>query len=605
MAQVIADRRDVDFVLYEQLEADEIANHEKYSDFNKKTFDLIISEARNLAIKELLPAYAEGDREGVQLKDGIVKVPECFHRPFKLFVEGEWTAMAENPDLGGQGLPHLITSAALEYMVGANFPLVGYALMGHGTGKMIERYGTEKQKEMFLKNLYTARWTGTMLLTEPEAGSDVGAVTTSAVKNPDATYAITGNKIFITVGDHNLTENIIHPVLARLEGAPKGTKGLSLFIVPKIWVNDDGSLGEPNDVICTGVEEKMGIHGNSTCSLSLGSKGKCRGVLLGKENEGIKVMFNMMNGARLEVGGQGFMHASSAYLYAVNYARERIQGKDLEKAMDADAPSVPIIKHPDVRRMLLWMKAHVDGMRSFYYYVANCFDKVECADNEEEKALYDSMIELLTPVLKSYNTDRGFEACIQAIQVYGGYGYTKEYPVEQLARDCKIASIYEGTNGIQAIDLLVRKLGMNKGMVFMGFLQEVQKIIAMAKEAGGIDDLAAKVEEVVNRLGEIAMHIGKTAMSAEFKTAFANASPFLEVMGDTIMAWMLLWRAAIATQKLNNGAKKKDIPFYQGQVKTAEYFINSILPVTLGKMNAIVEGGKAVIEIEEDEFGGK
>ncbi len=605
MAQVIADRRDMDFVLYEQLKADEITKHEKYGDFNKKTFDLIISEARNLAIKELLPAYAEGDREGVHLENGIVKVPECFHRPFELFVEGEWTAMTEDPDLGGQGLPHTISSAAHEYMVGANFPLVGYALMGHGTGKMIERYGTEEQKELFLKNLYTARWSGTMLLTEPEAGSDVGAVTTSAVKNPDGTYSITGNKIFITVGDHDLTENIIHPVLARIEGAPKGTKGLSLFIVPKIWVNDDKSLGEPNDVICTGIEEKMGIHGNSTCSLALGSKGNCRGVLLGKENEGMKVMFNMMNGARLEVGGQGFMHASCAYLYALNYARERKQGKDIEKAMDQNAPSVPIIKHPDVRRMLLWMKAHVDGMRSFYYYLANCFDKVECTDNEEEKAFYDGMIELLTPVLKSYNTDKGFDACIQAIQVYGGYGYTKEYPVEQLARDCKIASIYEGTNGIQAVDLLARKLGMKKGMVFMGFLQEVQKVIALAKEAGGLDELAAGVEKVINRLGEIAMHMGKTAMSAEFKTAFANASPFLDVMGDTVMAWMLLWRASIASQKLENGAKKKDIPFYRGQVKTAEYFIHSILPVTLGKMNAVVEGGKAVVEIEEDDFGGK
>jgi len=349
----------------------------------------------------------------------------------------------------------------------------------------------------------------------------------------------------------------------------------------------------------------MGIHGNSTCSLSLGGKGKCRGLLLGEENKGMKVMFNMMNGARLEVGGQGFMHASCAYLYALNYARERIQGKDLDKAMDDNAPPVEIIKHPDVRRMLLWMKAHVDGMRSFYYYLAYCFDQVECSKNEEKKALYNNMVELLTPVLKSYNSDKGFEVCIQAIQVYGGYGYSKEYPVEQLARDCKIASIYEGTNGIQAIDLLVRKLGMEKGMVFMGFLQEIQKIIAMAKETTGLDELAARVEKVVNRLGEIAMHMGKTAMSAEFKTAFANASPFLEIMGDTVMSWMLLWRATVASQKLENGAKKKDVPYYQGQLKTAEYFIHSILPVTLGKMNAIVEGGKAVVEIEEDDFGGK
>ena len=617
MAQLIADRTDIDFVLYKQLEIEQLVKTKKYSEFNRKMFDMVISEARNFSIKEILPTFAEGDREGVRFENGQVKVPECFHRPFKLYIEGEWLSMTEDPELGGQGLPHIIALAASEYLVGANFSLTAYGTLGHGTGKIIDLFGTKKQKKLFVKNLFNGRWGGTMILTEPQAGSDVGAITTTAVKNQDGTYSISGNKIFITSGEHDLTENIIHPVLARIEGAPKGTKGISLFIVPKIWINDDGSLGEPNDVVCTGIEEKMGIHGSATCSMALGGKGRCRGFLLGEENKGMRIMFHMMNKVRLEVGFQGFIHASAAYLYAVNYARERLQGKELEKYRDPDAPQVPIIRHPDVQRMLLWMKAYVDGMRSFIYYIASCFDKEVCAETDEHKEHYKDLTELLTPIVKAYCSERGFDVCDKAIQVYGGYGYTKEYPVEQLLRDCRIASIYEGTNGIQAMDLLARKLGMKKGAVFMNLLQEIGKIIAQAKETKGIEGLADKMEEATNRLGEIAMHMGKTALSPDFKTAFASAHPFLEVTGDCIMAWMLLWRAVIASPKLEKLLgkadkegrnkiiqKNKNAAFYDGQIKTASYYINSILPITLGKMDAIKNTNDAVIKMDERSFGG-
>lgn len=617
MAQLIADRRDIDFVLYEQMEIELLVKAKEYREFNRKMFDMVISEARNFGIKEILPTFTEGDREGARFENGMVKVPQCFHRPHKLFLEGEWTAMTEDPELGGQGLPHTIALAATEYLVGSNFSFMTYTMLGHSVGRIIEYFGTEKQKELFLKKLYTGQWGGTMLLTEPQAGSDVGALTTAAVKNEDGTYSISGNKIFITSGEHDLTENIIHPVLARIEGAPKGTKGISIFIVPKIWVNDDGSLGKPNDVVCTGIEEKMGIHGSTTCSMALGGKGKCRGFLLGEENKGMRIMFHMMNEVRLEVGFQGLAHASSAYLYALNYARERLQGTDLERAKDSDAPQVPIIRHPDVRRMLLWMKAYVDGMRSFIYYVVSCFDKEICAETDEDKERYKDLTELLTPIVKAYCTERGFDVCNTAVQVYGGYGYTKEYPVEQLLRDCRIASIYEGTNGIQAMDLLVRKLGMKKGAVFMRLLQEIGKIIAQAKETKGIEELANKVEEATNRLGEVAMHMGKTALSPGFKMAFASAHPFLEVTGDCIMAWMLLWRAVIATPKLEKLfgntdkegrdkiiKKNKHAAFYDGQIKTASYYIQSILPITLGKMDAIKSTSDAVVEVAERSFGG-
>jgi alkylation response protein AidB-like acyl-CoA dehydrogenase len=617
MAQVLTDRRDIDFVLYEQFDVEEFTRHEKFQDYNKKTFDLIIKEARNLAVKEILPTYAEGDREGVKFENGRVSVPACYHRPYKLLRDGEWTAMIADPDLGGQGLPRCIAQAASEYMVGANYALTLYGYLGHAAGELIEYFGTQKQQALFLKKMYTGQWSGTMQLTEPQAGTDVGALMTSAVKNPDGTYSITGNIIFITAGDHDLTENIIHPVLARIEGAPQGTKGISLFLVPKIRVNDDGSLGEPNDIVCTGIEEKMGIHGSATCQMSLGSKGNCRGLLLGEENRGMQVMFHMMNAARLDVGFIGFICGSAAYMYALNYAKERLQGKDLEKLTDPDAPQVPIIRHPDVRRMLMGMKTRTEGMRSLLYFVAGLFDRQTCADGEQEKAYIQGLIDLLTPVVKSYCTDRGFDLCVEAMQVYGGYGYTRDYPIEQLLRDCKIASIYEGTNGIQAMDLLGRKLGMQKGEVFMNFLQEIQNTATNAKKIPILLELADHVEDAVNQLGEVALHLGKTALSPEFKVAFAFAKPFLDVVGDVCMAWMHLWRATVAVPKLEKLAgsldpaarsaqaiKNKEAAFYEGVLQSARYYINADLPGTMGQMNAIKASDASTIEIPEAAFGG-
>jgi len=605
MAQQIADRRDVDFVLHEQLGVEELSQHENFAEFNKKTVDLIISEARNLAIKEILPTQVEGDREGTPFDSGKVTVPQSFHRVWELFKEGEWLAMIEDPQWGGQGMPRTVALAASDYMNGANFAFMMYGGLTHGAGKLVETFGTEAQKKLFLKNMYSGHWTGTMLLTEPEAGSDVGALTTTAVKNDDGTYSITGNKIFISSGDHDLSENIIHPVLARIEGAPEGTGGISLFIVPKFRVNEDGSLGEFNDVVCTGVEEKMGIHGNATCSMSLGSKGQCRGLLLGEANKGMRAMFVMMNEARLLVGIQAFSCATASYLNAVNYARQRVQGRHLLNMLDKSAPSVPIIQHPDIRRMLLTMKAYVEGMRSLLYYVGMCEDKLHITDSEDEKARYQGIIDLLIPMAKGYVSDKAMEVCNLGVQIYGGYGYIKEYPMEQLLRDCRITPIYEGTNGIQAMDLLGRKLGMNKGKPIMDLMVEIQHTIADAKANSKTAGLAARVEKALNKLGEVALNLGQTAMSPKVMAAFAHAYPFMEVAGDVVLAWQLLWRATLAAQKLDNGARKKDAVFYEGQLKSAEFFIHTMLPVALGKMDAILEINSAAVDIEEDSFGGK
>ena len=616
MAQVIADKRDIDFVLYEQMELETIIKSETFEGQNKKMFDMIINEARKFSINEILPLNEEGDKVGLKFENNKVTVPESFHKAYQLLKDGEYIAMSEDEKYGGLGLPQMISLATQEYITGADFSFSVFGYINHGSGKMIELYGTEKQKELFLKKMWTGQWGGTMALTESDAGSDIGNLTTTAVKNDDGTYSITGNKIFITCAEHDLSENIINPVLARIEGAPKGARGVSLFLVPKIWVNEDGSLGESNDIICTGIEEKMGLHASPTCQISMGSNGKCRGLLLGEENKGMKVMFNMMNEARVGVGAVGMFNASCAYLYALNYARERVQGRDLADMLKKDAEPVPIIRHPDVRRMLLWMKSHTEGMRSFVYYLTSLLDKEKTAKTEDEKTWLDDMLNLLTPVVKSYNSDIGFEATVQAMQVFGGSGYTKDYPIERLMRDSKINSIYEGTNGIQAMDLLGRKLGMKEGKVFMDFLKEIQKTIDSAKEIEGLQTLAEELEEIKNKFGETTMKLGSSAMSMNFKTAFSFATPFQTVMGEVIMGWMLLWRAVVAKpalEKIVGGLdeearlakinKNKNAAYYKGQIKSAEYFIQSILPVSLGKMAAIEKGSSAVVDIPEASFG--
>ena len=602
MAQSIADRRDVDFVLHEQLEVENLAKYERFADFNKKTVDMIVTEARNLAVKEMLPALKSGDEEGCTFENGEVKVPEDFHRIYDLYTEGEWIAMCDDPDWGGQGMPVSVSMAAKNYFHGGNYPFMLTITLGHGAAKLVEKFGTDKQKELFLKKMYSGEWGGTMLLTEPEAGSDVGALTTTAVRNEDGTYSLSGNKIFITSGEHDLTENIIHPVLARIEGAPAGTGGISLFLVPKFWVNDDGSLGERNDIFCTGIEEKMGIHGSPTCSMTLGGKGQCRGTLLGEENKGMMAMFVMMNEARLDVGMQALGCASSSFVNALGYARERVQGRHLT-ATSKDADTVPIIQHPDMRRMLLTMKAYTEGSRSLLYYVGYCEDMIHISDNQKDKARYQGLIDFLIPIAKGYVTDRAFDVCSMGIQVYGGYGFTKEYPQEQYLRDCKITQIYEGTNGIQSMDLLGRKLGLNGGKPFKSLVAEIQKTIETAKGLDGVKKLALETETILEELEKTAESIASMANSDKVMTAFCHSYTFMEIVGDTVMAWMLLWRAMAAAQKLKAGAKKKDTAFYEGLVGSARFFIRSVLPVTRGKMDVILTGDSMAVDLPENAFG--
>ena len=602
MAQVLADRRDIDFNLYEMFQAEALCEFDRYREFNKKIFDMIITEARNFAIKEMWPTYEEGDRIGPRFDNGEVKMPESWQRVYQLYCENEYVATSSDEKWGGQGLPWMVSAAIKEYMMAANWALYSFLTTGTGTARMIELYGTEDQKKTYLKNLYSGKWGGTMLLTEPQAGTDVGALLTSAVKNPDGSYSLTGNKIFITNGEHDMVENIIHPVLARIEGHEPGTKGISIFIVPKYFVNADGSLGERNDIVCTGIEEKHGIHGSATCSMAMGSKGTCIGYLLGEEKQGMPIMFNMMNGARFATGAQALAYASHNFLMAVNYARERIQGRDLADYANHAAPSVPIIRHPDVRRNLLWMKAYTEGLRSLIYFGWRCQDHSLGAPTAEAREAAADLVDFILPVIKAYGADRGYEVCYQAMQVYGGAGYTKDYPLEAVLRDCKITSIFEGCTGIQAMDLLGRKMRQKKGATFMNFVNTIQQTVDLARSEG-IQDLADKVERVLKRFTEVAQKIGAMAGSERVKVAFAHSVPFMETMGDLCMGWMLLWRASVASPKIAS-AKKKDQAFYTGQVASAEFFINTILPVTMGKLDAVEAGHPIAVEMPEDAFGG-
>ena len=600
MAQIFSDRRDIDFVLHEQLAVTTLSEHDRFRDFGRKAVDMIITEARKLSVKEILPTSRIGDTVGCSFENGEVTIPREFKTVWELLVDGEWLGLSDSPEWGGQGMPETVAMAAREYLINGNITLMIYAALTHGSARLVEAFGDDQLKKTYLKKMFTGEWTGTMVLTEPEAGSDLGGISASAVKHEDGTYRITGSKVFISSGEHDLVPNIIHFVLARIDGAPPGSRGVSLFLVPKFLVNEDGSLGSRNDVVCTGIEEKMGLHGSPTCSLSMGSKGECVGWLVGEENKGLSQMFLMMNEERLMVGVQALAAASAAYLDALEFARSRIQGPRLGSK---DPTPVTIINHPDVRRMLMTMKAYTEGMRSLIYFVAYNEDIKEFARGEEEKEKCQNLIDILIPVAKGYVSDRSVEICNMGLQVFGGYGYISEYPMEQRLRDVRITPIYEGTNGIQAMDLLGRKLGRKQGRLFMDLLGEMKKTVAKGKTVSSTAPLAEKLEAAVDALGKIAMRIGMAALGPDLHKAFSFACPFLDVTGDVCTAWMLLWRAVLASRALEKGAGQKNTVFYEGQLKSAQFFIEAVLPVTLGRMTAIEAMSGAVVEIPEAAFG--
>lgn len=619
MSNLLVNARDQQFILFEQLNIGNLFENEKYADLSKEVVLMIQNEAEKLALNVLMPIYAEGDREGCTFKDGKVSVPASFHDAFRKYVAAGWLCPTESPDVGGQGLPVIVATACMEALFAANFPFLMYSGLTHGAAKLIEQYGTEEQRNKYMFNMYAGAWTGTMCLTEPGAGSDVGALKTMAKRLPDGTFSITGSKIFISCGDHDLTDNIVHTVLARIEGDSSGTSGISIFLVPKYRVNNDGSPGEFNDVRTGNIEHKMGIKASATCTLNFGDDAKCVGELLGRERQGMRIMFHMMNEARLEVGMQGLGHATAAYEHAVQYARERIQSVPVWEMKNPDAKAVPIIRHPDIRRKLLWMKAYVEGIRAMNYFTAYCMDLAIISNNAQEREKWQGLVELLIPVCKAYSSEKALLVCSAAIDIYGGYGYCSEYPVEQYLRDCKIASIYEGTNGIQCLDLVGRKLGQRQGMDVMNLLGETSATIAKAKEIGELKKYAAYLEDAQNSIIDLTMQFAKMGKSSGFMIPILNATPYLDIFGDVIIGHFLLQAAAIAHEKLqaiytekgiegSKGGKRAlihenaDVAFYEGKIAVAKFFAADTLFSIKSRCEAIKSAERAPIEMADESF---
>ncbi len=609
--------RDIRFVLYEQLGIERLCGLDRFNDFSRETFDMVLEEGAKLAAEVIAPLNSISDKEGCTFEKGTIRTPAAFHEAFKKFAEGGWIAASVDAEAGGQGLPESLAMAATEMFVGACCSFSIYPTLTLGAANLIRSFGTAEQKKLLLEKMFTGRWTGTMCLTEPQAGSAVGDIQTLAKKEGDH-YLLQGTKIFISCGEHDLAENIIHAVLARTENAAPGIRGLSLFIVPKIRIRSDGSLGEPNDVTCSGLEHKMGLNGSPTCTLNFGEDGGCRASILGEEGQGIQLMFQMMNETRLLVGMQGFALGNAAYLYALNYAKERIQGVEVERMKDPHAPRVPIIKHPDVRRMLLLMKSYAEGLRALLYHTAHCIDLARVSPSPSEREKWEDRVDLLIPVCKAYSTDIAFRLTEWAIQIFGGYGYCGEYPVEQFCRDVKITSIYEGTNGIQAMDLVGRKLLLKEGALFAAWLKEINDFIQTHKSDPFLGSWVAQLDLAKNALVKVTGHFGKVAAQGDRLYPMLHAVPYLELFGDVELAYLLLDQARIADEKLRiifekAGAKTKEekanliqeqseAAFYCGKLHVAEFFANHIHGRVQSTAEMIVRGNRSALQIPENAF---
>jgi hypothetical protein len=607
----LVDSRDVRFVLYEMLGVDTLNKKlPQYADFDKDVFEETLNLAETIAVEKFYPSNAPSDKEGAKYDppNKSVHVPDPTKDAVKAFIEAGFVTLALPQNHGGTGMPGAISAACLEYFSAGNTSALMYAGCIIGAANLILEYGTEEQKKIYLEKMLAGEWGGSMCLTEPDAGSDVGALKTKAVKQPDGTYRITGQKIFITAGEQDITENIIHPVLARIEGDPKGTKGISIFIVPKYLVNPDGSLGKRNDVVCAGIEHKMGIKASATCALSFGDDGECVGYLLGKERQGMKIMFQMMYEARILTGLQAQSLASSAYLHAVTYARNRLQGAHVTQMLNPDAISVPIIEHPDVKRMLLYMKGAVEGMRMLSYYLAHHVDIARYIEGDEKKEA-EAIYEILLPLLKAGNSDDAWLVTAEAIQTYGGYGFCSDYPVEQFARDCKILSLYEGTNAIQSLDLTMRKLLMNPDQYFFSILKKrIEETVAKAK--GIVDEkYIALVNRGLEKIIEIVEGFKGHMSTGKYMHLFMNATVFQQCLYQVVLAWLHLWSLTLTIPKMKGllgdtkGEERNRIinenqeaAYYNGRVLSSQFYIGAEFPKFFGKAECILGGEAAVIK---------
>ncbi|MBX3232660.1 MAG: acyl-CoA dehydrogenase [Labilithrix sp.] len=596
------------FLLFEQFKLGELLGKAPFDAWGEEEVRTSLNECYRFARDVLGPLNVVGDIEGCKLQDGKVITPTGFKDAWTKLYEAGWKAIGVPPELGGAGAPRSVQVLIEEILSGSNTAFNMYPGLAYGAAEVIEHFGTPEQKKQYCESMFTGKWGGTMCLTEPHAGTDVGSSKTTAKRNPDGSYEIRGTKIFISGGDHDLAENVIHLVLARVEGAPPGTKGLTLFIVPKVRAGADGALGESNDVSVGALEHKMGINGSATCVLNFGDHGKCIGWPVGGEeklNQGMPQMFKLMNAARISVGVQGISVASSAYLNALEYTKERKQGSSITHWKDATAPRVPIIEHADVRRMLLDMKSKVEGIRALAIKLCWHQDNADLNAGKDEKlfAYHQGQVDLLVPLLKAYGSDQGFRVCETAIQTYGGAGFTRDYPVEQYARDAKIFSIYEGTNHIQAMDLVGRKLGQAGGANLQAFLGDIQKFVAEQSGHATLGGAVKKLGAAQEALAGTAMRLLMWFQSGQLGLVPLSANRFCEMMSELTVAWLLLQGAVVAdAAKGKVAAGHPDEAFYAGKVAAALYFARNVLPGVEHKAQLLAEEDKSPLEIPDAGF---
>ena len=591
MPTYTAPTKDFQFLLHDFLKVSE-QDIPGFEDLDRDFTAAVLEEAGKVASEVLAPLNPIGDQQGCTLENGVVRTPDGFKDAFQAMKDGGWTAIDCDPEYGGQGLPYVMHTAAQENFVSANMAFQMYQGLTHGAYSAIYFHGSDAQKATYLPNLVSCEWTGTMNLTEPHCGTDLGLMRTKAEPQGDGSYKISGQKIFISAGEHDLAENIIHLVLAKIPGGPDGIKGVSLFIVPKFMVNDDGSLGERNGVSVGKIEEKMGIHGNATCVMNYDG---ATGFLLGEEHKGMRAMFTMMNEARLGVALQGYSQAEVAYQNALAYAKDRLQGRDVTGTKNPDGPADPLIVHPDIRRNLMDQKSFVEGARALTFWGANLIDRAH--KNQDAEA--DGLISLLTPVLKGFQTDKGFEMCVNAQQVYGGHGYIEEWGMSQFARDARIAMIYEGANGVQALDLVGRKLAQDGGKHVMAFFELIKNECKSHSDDPRMAAFVEPLKVASKQLQQAAMFFMQAGMKNP-NEALAGSYDFMHMMGHVCLGLMWTRMAKAAHDALDAGATDRE--FYETKIVTGKYYMARQLPACASHLQRIESGSETVMALTAEQF---
>jgi 3-(methylsulfanyl)propanoyl-CoA dehydrogenase len=587
---------DVEFLLNDVLKIERYGNISGFAEATPDLVSVILNEAGKFAEEVMQPLNQSGDAEGCSFDKGAVTTPKGFDQAYTQFVESGWGGISADPHYGGQGLPQVIGAIVNEFASSANMAFAMYPGLTHGAYTAISKHGTDEQKAFYLPKLVTGEWSGTMNLTESHCGTDLGLMRTKAEAQKDGSYKITGAKIFISAGEHDLTENIIHLVLARIEGAEEGIKGISLFVVPRNVIGDDGSVGENNNVTCGAVEEKMGIHGNSTCVMNYDG---ATGWLIGEEHKGMRAMFTMMNEARLGVGIQGLAISEVAYQNAVTYAKDRLQGRSLTGAKYPDKPADPILVHPDIRRTLLNIKSFNEAARAFILWSALKADVVHWGESEDEREAADDHMGLLMPVIKGVLTDTGFQNTVSAQQVFGGHGYIAEWGMEQFVRDARIAMIYEGANGVQALDLVGRKLPRHGGRALMSFFAQIDKDLARIKDNESLSFIYGPLKKGRDDLEKATMWFMANGMSNP-DNAGAGSTDYMHMFGLVVLGLMWLQMAKSAQDKLDAG--EGDADFMKNKLITGRHFMERLMPETAAHLARIESGCETMMSMASEAF---